>query len=423
MILAERKMIKAKYKSNIVSEIDLLQRRILNIERVRELEIRNKYLNEKTKTKKYSFPVIKIRLKILKDLGPSLFTISVITMILMTIYESLKQIIIPDLSLWQSHLVTIIFSGIIAPIGAYLALRKIELMRQKGLKEIEERKRIEEKLKKTQEGLEYKIRARTEELLKSNALLSLEIKDKQKTADELIKAKEKAEQSDKLKSEFLAQISHEIRTPINAILSFSSLIKDEIYDKIEEELKSGFNVISSAGKRIIRTIDLILNMSELQTGIFEYIPRRINLNKEILEKICKEHEPQASAKKIKFSLVSKIDFPLIYADEHTVQQIFGHLIDNAIKFTNKGEIKIIIDKNEYGNIVVHVSDTGIGFSKEYMNDIYKPFLQENNGYTRDYEGNGLGLALVKKYCDLNKAKIMLESEKGKGSTFSVSFTK
>ena len=413
----------AKVEPGFVVEIDDLEKRILDLELKRQ-KTDSKENEDIDEGLKYPFIFgFQLRPDIFKKLTPSLIMISIVTMILMGVYEFLKQTISPNLSLWQSHLVTILFSSIIAPIGGYLALRKIEILRQKGIKEIEERKKAEEELKRTQGGLELKIKARTEELLKTNALLNLEIKKKLNTEIELIEAKERAEKSDRLKSEFLAQISHEIRTPINSILSFSSLIKEDIEHKVGDDLRAGFNVISSAGKRIIRTIDLILNMSELQTGTFEYMPRKINVCKEVLEKIYVEYEPLACEKNLKFTITKNVDLPLIYADEHTVQQIFNHLIDNAIKFTNTGEIKVTIDANEERNIVVHVSDTGIGISKEYMNEIYKPFLQENNGYTREYDGNGLGLALVKKYCDLNKAKILLESEKGKGTTFSIVFSK
>jgi signal transduction histidine kinase len=97
------------------------------------------------------------------------------------------------------------------------------------------------------------------------------------------------------------------------------------------------------------------------------------------------------------------------------------LIDNAIKYTDNGRVEVTIDRNNDGCIIVSVEDTGIGISDEFMKNIFKPFLQEESGYSRRYEGNGLGLALTKKYCELNNATINVESQKGAGSKFIITF--
>lgn len=239
----------------------------------------------------------------------------------------------------------------------------------------------------------------------------------------LIFAKEKAEESDRLKSEFLAQVSHEIRTPINVILSFSSLMKVELEGIVSEDLNSGFQAMSRAGKRIIRTIDLILNMSEVQTGTYEYVPRTINLYDEVLKNSYQEFKQYAKEKGLQLNLHNNIENPIVKADEYTINQIFGNLIDNAIKYTKEGKIDIHIKDSGNGSIITEVTDTGIGISKEYLEKLFIPFTQEEQGYTRKFEGNGLGLALVRSYCELNSAKIEVESEKGIGSTFRVIFNK
>ena len=97
------------------------------------------------------------------------------------------------------------------------------------------------------------------------------------------------------------------------------------------------------------------------------------------------------------------------------------MIDNAIKYTDNGRVEVTIDRNNDGCIIVSVEDTGIGISDEFMKNIFKPFLQEESGYSRRYEGNGLGLALTKKYCELNNATINVESQKGAGSKFIITF--
>jgi len=248
-----------------------------------------------------------------------------------------------------------------------------------------------------------------------------DITDKKLTEEALIEAKEHAEQSDRLKSEFLAQMSHEIRTPLNVILSFTGMMKDELQDKVDEELAKGFDVINEEGKRIMRTVELILNMSELQTGSYSYRAKRFDLYKDIIQKQFKNFLQVAETKKIIFNINDPDINTIIEADEYSTNQIFLHLIDNAIKYTHKGKVEITINRSPRNNLYVDVTDTGIGIAEEYLPMLFTPFSREEQGYTRNFEGNGLGLALVKKYCELNGADIKVSSIKGKGTTFRVTF--
>lgn len=248
-----------------------------------------------------------------------------------------------------------------------------------------------------------------------------DISDKKKIEEALIEAKDRAEQSDRLKSEFLAQMSHEIRTPLNVILSFTGMMKDELQDKVDEELADGFNVIETEGKRIMRTVELILNMSELQTGSYSYRPKRIDIFKDVLQKLHHNLQIIANQKKISFQLHNSNTETMIEGDEYSINQIFLHLIENALKYTLKGKVEIIINRDPRNNLYVDIADTGIGIADEYMPLLFTPFTREEKGYTRNFEGNGLGLALVKKYCELNGADIKVTSTKGKGTTFRVTF--
>lgn len=247
---------------------------------------------------------------------------------------------------------------------------------------------------------------------------AIKIKESQ---EELLKAKNKAEKSDQLKSEFLAQMSHEIRTPINSILSFSGLIKDEVEPKLNPEYRACFNAINRAGDRIIRTVDMILNMSDLQTGSYEVNPSEYDLYNSLRANLSEEFLYKAHEKGLEFNLYPPAFPTLIKADEYTVNQIFANLIDNAIKYTSDGTVEILFENgNSYG-FTAKVKDTGIGIAEEFIPKMFDPFTQEEQGYTRRYEGNGLGLALVKKYCDLSNVKIQVKSSKGVGTTFSLFF--
>jgi len=257
----------------------------------------------------------------------------------------------------------------------------------------------------------------------SNAILVVmnDITSRKKAELEILKSKEHAEKSDRLKSEFLAQVSHEIRTPLHVILSWISLLQDELQDKAAPELLDGFYVIKNQGARTIRTIDLILNMSELQLGTYEVYLRELDIHEEILLKLYGDLSSRAKQKKLSFNINTQTNHTRTIADEYSVYQIFLNLIENAIKYTNVGSVNILIGRDENDNLFVSISDTGIGISEEYMPRLFQPFSQEQQGYSREFEGNGLGLALVQKYCELNKAEIKVKSKKGEGTEFKITF--
>jgi signal transduction histidine kinase len=254
-------------------------------------------------------------------------------------------------------------------------------------------------------------------LLLLNLILRRKVKEKTK---ELISAKEKAENSDKLKSEFLTQISHEIRSPLNVILNFAGLIKSELSDKIDSDQLDYFKFINSAGKRLTRTIDLVINASEMQLGTYEPTFANFGLIEDIIEKIMDDYIPMIKDKGLEFKFTSNISEALIKGDNYSIYQIFVNLIENAIKYTSSGYIGLTIEgSNE--KVKVSIEDTGIGIAEDYMERLFEPFMQEERGYSRRFDGNGLGLSLVKKYCYLNGIEIKVESQKGIGSTFTLIF--
>ena len=247
-----------------------------------------------------------------------------------------------------------------------------------------------------------------------------DVTERNKKEAELLKAKKAAEQADKVKSEFLAQMSHEIRTPINAIVSFSGLLKDELQDMVSEDMKTSFSLIDRAGQRIIRTVDLLLNLSEIHTGSYQCILKQINLYEDILAPAIVNYKYHAEAKNLDMVVNIETEDTVVTADTYSIEQIFKNLIDNAIKYTKEGKIEITVSKPDK-HLQVKISDTGVGISKEYLPKLFEPFSQEESGYTRSFEGNGIGLAIVREYCKMNNITIEVESEKGKGTTFLLVF--
>ena len=250
--------------------------------------------------------------------------------------------------------------------------------------------------------------------------VAYDLTERYKVEMALKKAKEEAEKSDRLKSDFLAQMSHEIRTPINSILSFSSLLKDELFRSVPEHLKDGFKIIESGGRRLIRTIDLILNMSQIHTGTYQPKYAKVDLDKDVLVGVYEELRSIAEIKNLELEYTVEAKSTKVLGDSYTLGQIFINLVDNAIKYTKKGKITIAL-YNSDRNVTVDIKDTGMGIAKEFIPQLFSPFSQEETGYSRRFEGTGLGLALVKNYVEINNGEISVTSRKGRGTTFTVVF--
>jgi len=274
-------------------------------------------------------------------------------------------------------------------------------------------------LSKSFNSMVDRIETSNEELETINKDLEFRVEERTK---ELSASMEKAESAVRMKTEFLAQMSHEIRTPINSIMSYSQLLKDEVIDLVPEELRFSFDMINNGGRRLIRTVDLILNMSELQTGSYEVIVEKFDVTN-VLRGLVGEFQTAANSKNLDLIYLNRLDEEqsFIHADIYTITQIFANLIDNSVKYTNEGSIEVISYLDEELKLCMDVQDTGIGISKKFQKELFEAFTQEEQGYTRKFDGNGLGMALVKEYCKLNNAKISVKSEKDKGSTFTVVF--
>lgn len=253
-------------------------------------------------------------------------------------------------------------------------------------------------------------------------LVTLSLITERKEAEEkLLEAKELAERSDKLKTSFLTQMSHEVRSPINAIFSFSTMLKAQFDIEDDEELQSSLAIITRGGKRLLRTFELMLDMSQLQSETYQLTPETFDIKAELLEEILEKYTKVAESKYIELQLKDMPAECKIHTDQYSLRQILDNVINNAVTYTFKGGVDISFFKNGNKQLIAEISDTGIGMSEEYLEHIYEPFSQEDQGLTRSFEGNGLGMALVKKFCDINNIKIEIVSELKKGSTVRLRF--
>lgn len=238
--------------------------------------------------------------------------------------------------------------------------------------------------------------------------------------NELILAKEKAELSSKLKDAFIANISHEIRTPLNGILGMKSLIQESFSKYASKEEEFYFNSIDRSSKRLMRTVDMILNFSRIQAGDFPINPKPLDLNY-LINGLIDEFKHIAQSKSIELKFINNAEDLRVIADEYTCTQIISNLLDNALKYTKAGYVNIILRRDSEDHLVIDVEDSGVGISEEYKKSLFKPYSQEEIGYSRSYEGIGLGLSIVNKFAEMNKAEVTVKSKKGEGSTFSIHF--
>ena len=231
---------------------------------------------------------------------------------------------------------------------------------------------------------------------------------------ELMLAKKKAEESDQLKSEFLANMSHEIRTPMNGIIGFARMLEDDI-DR--EQQKLYIDIIENSSNQLMRIIDDILEISILETKQVKVINSPLNLNKLLLE-LFTIYDRQAKINKTPLYIKYGLDDERskIMVDDIKLRKVICNLIDNALRYTNEGYVEVGYhlkgDKLEF-----YVKDTGIGIARDKQEIIFERFSQEEKRLSREYGGLGLGLSIAKENTGLLGGTISVESEKGKGSTF------
>jgi PAS domain S-box-containing protein len=233
-------------------------------------------------------------------------------------------------------------------------------------------------------------------------------------------AEQEAAQANTAKSRFLANMSHEIRTPMNAIMGFSEVLQQMLDDEAQREYAG---IIQSNGKFLLSLINDILDLSKVEAGKLELQPRPLDL-RALMHDIVALFYYQISHKTLEIRQEVGAEVPAsLLLDETRMRQILMNLLSNALKFTPKGEIKLIVGgsapQDDCFNLHIHVQDSGIGIPKEQQARIFEPFEQREAQDYRQYGGTGLGLAISRRLVELHGGEIILDSEEGQGSTFSV----
>jgi PAS domain S-box-containing protein len=242
-----------------------------------------------------------------------------------------------------------------------------------------------------------------------------DITERKKAESELIKAKEKAEESDRLKSAFLTNMSHEIRTPMNGILGFAALLKDPNISSDDQQ--DFIQTIQISGARLLNTINSIVDISKIESGLTGVNIKETNINEKI-EFTHKFFKQEVEIKGLQFLFKNGLptNEAIIKTDNEKVYAILTNLVRNAIKFTYEGSVIFGYEKKgEY--LEFFVKDTGIGIPQRQRQMIFERFRQGSESHNRDYEGNGLGLSIAKSYVEMLGGKIWVESEECLGSTF------
>jgi PAS domain S-box-containing protein len=249
-----------------------------------------------------------------------------------------------------------------------------------------------------------------------------DITERKHLQERLVDALVRAEESSRMKQLFLSNLSHEIRTPLHVIVGYTSLISSFIHEGGEVDVASVLESMERATHRLLNTIHSTLDLSKIEKGGLRPRPEVLDVVAVVTTEV-QSLRNDAARKGITVSCELGDSPRQVRFDSYCLSNAVRKLLDNAVKFTQQGEIGVAIEDDGKGGFVLEVRDTGAGISSAYLPNLFEPFTQEDPGLTRRFEGVGIGLALAKRFVELNGATLSAASEKGKGSLFRIHFPK
>jgi len=235
--------------------------------------------------------------------------------------------------------------------------------------------------------------------------------------EELTLSRLRAEESDRLKSSILANMNHELRTPMTGILGFSEILCEQLEDPSTRQMAENIKI---SGQRLLATLNSMIELSQFEAKkeLFQLKENKLN---ELILITCEKHIYLAKVKQLGFEIFMSESI-YSYIDEKLFVQLLNYILENAVKFTNRGRIIVETSNNweeDRSWSCISITDTGPGIPEEFHQTIFEEFRQVSEGYNRDYEGSGLGLTLAKKIVELMNGKITLKSSSGQGCTFTI----
>ncbi|HSZ84170.1 MAG TPA: ATP-binding protein, partial [Polyangia bacterium] len=266
--------------------------------------------------------------------------------------------------------------------------------------------------------LESRVDKRTSQLTEANQRLQSEIEERERAQREMRLAKELADTANQAKSAFLANMSHELRTPLNAVIGFSELLEQEIFGDLNDKQTAYVGNVLVSGRHLLQLVNDILDISKVEAGRMD-LAYEVTPIGAIVDVVRGVIQAVAAKKGINLEVSVPDELPDIQVDPGRIKQVLYNLISNAIKFTPRGGVVRLSADTDGEYLVVRVADTGVGIARENLGRLFREFEQlPQPGGVRP-EGTGLGLALTKRLVELHGGKVEVESELGKGSTFSV----
>ena len=288
------------------------------------------------------------------------------------------------------------------------------------LSDIRDRRKARESIRHYEECL----RTQIHELESNKKIMQQQASEVNAMIGDLIAARDEAEKANRVKTEFLANVSHELRTPLNAILGFSEAIENETFGPIgNPQYKDYISYISTSGKHLLSLINDVLDLSRVEVGKHSITEEKINVVP-VISDVLSVIARYPGGDKRNITLTPKKSDIKLLADVRSFKQIMLNILSNAVKFTpDNGKIKISVQCTPKKELLIEVSDNGVGIPKNKVNDLFQPFSQVENIMTREHEGSGLGLVLIRKLVELHGGRVWIESEEGKGCSVFVLFPK